>query len=348
MSEDVLQLACGHHLHARCVSQMRCHNVSSTCPLCRKPLSELRTLPRLLDECATLLVRLTLASGMSDNGSLSGSGTCNPEVNLQSVAKDMLKLAQEAYALDPTNSSAQVILGEALTWCRLYADAKRHYLCVLEANPECPGIAVLHHTLGQTLMALKEYDDAFTHLHQAANLCPDWWKPHMAIGSWLFESYALRGQRDSTVLEKAEYHLSEAVRLNPEVDQASRVALATVSSVKKSIKDNGEKPALLSATQIHERLAMMSSRLKPGCRVLVHGLESAEGKLLNSRYAVVQESKDTSGRIRVQIDGAYKRLKGENLIPGDVDAFMEEINGPLETSDCSTSTPFSTDCSGAA
>jgi len=224
INEDAVQLACGHYFHGRCVAQMRCHNVSSMCPLCRMPLSELRTVSSLLDEVATLGVRAAAAAGMSQGGSFHGVWV--PDVNLQSVTKDMLELAREAHTLDPTNWDAQFWLGEGLTWCRLYADAKAHYLHVLETNPSRPGLYTIHHVLGQTLFELQEYDAGFVHLHQAVYLNPHWCRPHTFIGMKLLEAYILRGHRDSACLERSEYHLAEGVRLDPE-DQCSRLNFGT-------------------------------------------------------------------------------------------------------------------------
>ena len=143
------QAANGHSLHGRCVAELRCHGVSNTCPLCRKPLSELRTVSGLLDEAFTLKVRMARFYGLTENGSY--GGRCDPEVNVKALAKDMLKLTQEAFTLDPANWDAQCFLGVALNSCGLRTDAKTHYLQVLKMNPPAhPEIAKIHLELGRT------------------------------------------------------------------------------------------------------------------------------------------------------------------------------------------------------
>jgi hypothetical protein len=55
--------------------------------------------------------------------------------------------------------------------------------------------------------------------------------------------------------------------------------------------------------------------LKAGARVQAQGLVSDEGRKLNGSVGSIVSWNPADGRYRVQLDGEFQRVKGENLMP---------------------------------
>ena len=65
-------------------------------------------------------------------------------------------VAREAYALDPTNWQALIMLAGGLKDCGLLEKGKAHCRFVLETNPVHPGTSQIHNTLGSLQAHLSE------------------------------------------------------------------------------------------------------------------------------------------------------------------------------------------------
>jgi len=311
-----VRLACGHRIHEACVAELRQHGLNNMCPLCRTPLSELRTVKTLHEELIILTVRRHRAYDWR---------IFDVTVDVKSLNRQMLSLAQEAYELDPDSFRTQYWLGECLKENHLYSEAKRVYQRMLSlfGYPGNPELSTIHRDFAQTLFRLEEHAEAFRHFRTAIQVEPAWAKPRMNFGYSVVEclmSPELGFPVDDDLLAEAKHHLHEAIRLDPADDHAplflralnNRRLLIQLSAkeVRDSVKRDTQNPQTM---MVPDPLQVVSS-LPIGAKVQICNLQSPEGQMLNGKVGKINRMIDEDGRIRVEIDGEFKRLRFSNLV----------------------------------
>mmetsp|Transcript_7741 Transcript_7741/g.21157 ORF Transcript_7741/g.21157 Transcript_7741/m.21157 type:complete len:293 (-) Transcript_7741:179-1057(-) len=196
--EQATVLECGHKLHNECINEMRRSGVVDLCPICRTPLTELRSVAHLMAEAAMLQIRSARRSDSVD--AVPGE----PEA----LDREALLLLEEARDLEPDQFESQLRLGEAYSRCGKDAAAQPLLRAALEKDPLN---VEAHHLLGISLCATGEQDEGIAELQEAVRLDPEHLAPLLALGA----SYFAAGDFDN-----AQEHLRRAMQLRPNDFQA--------------------------------------------------------------------------------------------------------------------------------
>ncbi len=130
-----------------------------------------------------------------------------------------LQIVNEAIRFDSPDgvrAAFHIKLGQMMDNDAQRPDAVEQYGIVLQSEPRHPEA---HHLLGAALVKLGSTREGITHLRNAADSAPEVARYQAALGS------AYAGARQ---FDKAEHHLSMALRLNPEDPEAHHNLAATM------------------------------------------------------------------------------------------------------------------------
>ena len=146
------------------------------------------------------LARAHLSSGLYHGG---GEAACS----------QALGLAKRVLAETPGRADALVTAGSALLGMRR-VDGARRYLD--EARRVEPDRADLYLALGALARSEGDREGSVRALERACRLASDRWEPHLYLGRALAELARARGDRRLT--ERSQFHLVQALKLEPSPD----------------------------------------------------------------------------------------------------------------------------------
>ncbi len=149
------------------------------------------------------LARAHLSQGLYHGG---GEASCS----------QALGLAKRVLAEDPGRADALVTAGSALLGMRR-ADGARRYL--EEAQRLEPDRPDLHLALGALARGEGDREGSVRALERACRLAPEAWEPHLYLGRALAE--LARARKDRRLTERSQFHLVQALKLEPSPDLAA-------------------------------------------------------------------------------------------------------------------------------
>jgi len=131
---DSQKLSCSHIFHAECIRELRKFGSSEACPLCRRPLTELRSVQAMMDEAATLLLR-KVADGAAHERALASKA--------KAIVRDILMI-------DPNHVWAHVSLDCILMDQKSISRAVCAYNAALRCNSNLIHNSTEQHVRQQT------------------------------------------------------------------------------------------------------------------------------------------------------------------------------------------------------
>ncbi|MFZ5476572.1 MAG: tetratricopeptide repeat protein [Myxococcota bacterium] len=162
---------------------------------------------RLAESPDDVQARLELARICLSRGLYHGAG----EVQCAQALQHARKVLQE----DPASVEALVIAGAALVGMDRPEAAQRHLDEAIRLDAERPD---LHLALGAMYRGLGDRHLAIRHLENACRGAPQSWEAHLLLGRTLAERAKQVPTGNTRLVERSQYHLVQALKLDPSPD----------------------------------------------------------------------------------------------------------------------------------
>ncbi len=245
---------------------------------------------RLAEHPDEVPTRLELARICLSRGLFHGQ----PEVQLPMALQHAKKVLSE----EPQSVEGMVIAGACLVGMDR-AEAAQRYLD--EATRLQPERADLHVALGAMYRAQSDRHLAIRHLETAVRLAPTSWEPHLLLGRTLGER--ARETDEPRLIERSQYHLVQALRLQPPTDLLQPLMLDLgVTCLQTQRYPEAEK--LFVRLKEHQKYA-------PLARKYLGQVAFALGKYKNAiqHYRSYSESHGEEANVLAQMGLAYLHLR---------------------------------------